>query len=389
MMDLTWTWQLIAWLGDACALAALAGAAYLCLNIVTLLTTPKPRRGAPPTVPVSILVPLCGAEEGLYERLAVLCRQDYGGLVQLVCGAQSAGDPAVTVVERLIEDLPHARIELAIDGLLHGPNRKISNLINMLRHAEHDTLVMLDSDIIVDEGYLSRIVCELAQPGVGAVTCLYYGAWKDGVWAELSSMGINAHFLPNVISALRLGMAKPCFGATIAMTRPLLERIGTLRAFADCLYDDYAIGAAVRAAGYEVAFSSVCVGHVCQERTAQEFVDSQFRRARTIRAIDPLGNAGSAITYPLALALLALGLGNPEGLALVFIVSTLRIAQCLSIERRFGLPRHRYLALLARDLVDFLIYLAALVGGDVTWRGSRYRLSRRGALILDHSVDPL
>jgi ceramide glucosyltransferase len=388
-MDVAWTSQWLLWAGDAFALAALAGAAYVCVSIVTLLTTPKPQAGADRTTPVSILVPLCGAEEGLYERLAVLCRQAYGAPVQLVCGAQSAGDPAAAVVRRLADDLPGARIELAIDGLLHGPNRKISNLINMLHRAEHDTLVMLDSDIVVDEGYLARVVDELAKPGVGAVTCLYYGASGGGLWAQLSAMSINAHFLPNIVSGLRLGMAKPCFGATIAMTRTLLERIGTLRAFADCLHDDYAIGAAVRAAGYEVAFSSLCVGHVCQERTAQDFVDGQFRRARTIRMIDPLGAAGAAITYPLPLALIAVAFGAAGGLALVALVLTLRLVQCLTVERRFALPSNLYVALPLYDLIAFPIYLAALVGGDVTWRGARYRLSRRGALILDHSVDPL
>ena len=45
-----------------------------------------------------------------------------------------------------------------------------------------------------------------------------------------------------------LGLAKPCFGSTIALNREALERIGGFEAFASQLADDYAIGAAVRKA---------------------------------------------------------------------------------------------------------------------------------------------
>jgi ceramide glucosyltransferase len=373
--------HLLAWLGQGCALAAMAGVVLLLFNILALLRRPRTGQPSLPTDPVTVLVPLCGDEEGLYARLASLCQQAYAGPTQVVFGVSSASDPAIAVARQLARDEPTARVDLVIDARSHGCNRKISNLVNMLEHARHDTLVFVDSDILVGPDHLTRIVAELRRPGTGAVTCLYYGLAGGGRWAALSAMSINVHFLPDALLGLWLRMAEPCCGATIAISRRLLDGVGGLGVFAGCLYDDYAIGAAVRATGRRVAISSQVVGHVCLERSPRELVDTQLRRARTIRMINPVGYAGSLVTHPTALALLATVLGDPHGLAILVAAAGLRLAECVSIERAFSLPRHQYLNLFLRDVLAFGVYLTAFFGDEVAWRGARYRTSRRGALL--------
>jgi ceramide glucosyltransferase len=373
--------NLLAWFAQGCALAALVGVALLALNIVALLRRPRTWPAASPTEPVTVLVPLCGDEVGLYARLAALCRQAYAGPAQFVFGVSSPSDPAIAVAGQLACDFPTAEVDLVIDSRSHGSNRKISNLVNMLERARHDTLVFVDSDILVGPDHLTRIVSELRRPGTGAVTCLYYGVAGQGRWAALSAMSINVHFLPDALLGLWLRMAEPCFGATIAISRRLLDRVGGLGVFGGCLYDDYAIGAAVRATGQRVAISSLVVGHVCLERSPGELVDTQLRRARTIRMINPIGYAGSLVTHPTALALLASLLGDPRGLPILAAAAGLRLAECVSIERAFSLPRHQYLNLLLRDVLAFGVYLTAFFGDEVAWRGARYRTSRRGTLL--------
>lgn len=375
--------DLLAWFAEACVLAAVVGVALLSLNIVALLRRPRAGPKTQPTDPVTVLAPLCGDEDGLYARLAALCRQAYAGPTQLVFGVSDPDDPAIAVVRQLTRDFAATRIDLVIDDRMHGSNRKVSNLVNMLARAQHDMLVFIDSDIVVGPAHLSRIVAELRRPGAGAVTCLYHGVAGRGPWAALSAMSINVHFLPSVILGLWLRMAQPCFGATIAISRPLLDRVGGLAAFGDCLHDDHAIGAAVRRAGQRVVISSLVVGHVCLERSPRELLETQLRRARTIRMIDPLGYAGSLVTYPTAMALLAIVLGDLQGLPILAAAVALRLVECVSVERAFSLPRHKYLNLLARDLLLFGVHLTAFFGDEVVWRGCRYRASRRGTLMPD------
>jgi ceramide glucosyltransferase len=55
-------------------------------------------------------------------------------------------------------------------------------------------------------------------------------------------MAVHDHFLPTTI----LGLARPCLGATIALSRETLSRIGGFKTVANQLADDYAIGKVVR-----------------------------------------------------------------------------------------------------------------------------------------------
>ncbi|HEX5500055.1 MAG TPA: bacteriohopanetetrol glucosamine biosynthesis glycosyltransferase HpnI, partial [Thermomicrobiales bacterium] len=296
------------WLGELCAAAAIFGIIHLAVASILILRFRSKRRRpiAHHPSPVSILVPLCGEDTGLYERLAALCRQDYAAPIQLICGVQAADDPAIAIVKAVAGDFPGRAIDLQIDAKQHGGNRKISNLINMSRLARHNLFVIVDSDILVGPTYLSDVAGALRTSGAGAVSCLYHGISGAGSWSALSSLSINTHFLPGVVTALAFRMAQPCFGATIALSRSMLATIGGLQAFADCLHDDYAIGAGVHAAGYDVVVPNFSIGHVCREHTARELLLNQMRYARTIKMIDPVGYAGSVVTHPAALALIAL-----------------------------------------------------------------------------------
>src|SRR5262249_1533728 len=181
----------------------------------------------------------------------------------------------------------------AIHATLLGSNRKVCTLANMAARIRHDVVVVSDSDIRVDPGYLSRVVAALQASGVGAVTCLYYGVPATGLWSRLSALAINAHFLPSVVFGLALRLARPCFGSPIALTRATLAQLGGFAAFADRLDDDYAIGDAVRRRGRGVAIPSFAVAHQCTQTSARELWRHELRWARTIRSIDAIGYAGS------------------------------------------------------------------------------------------------
>src|SRR5262249_41767436 len=237
---------------------------------------------------VTILKPLCGAEPGLEANLASFCAQVYPGAIQIVFGVGEASDAAAAVVRRLIDRFPQADIELVVGTDLHGANRKISNLINMAARARHGLIVVSDSDIRVAATYLRQVVAALEQPGVGLVTCLYRGSGDAGLWSRLAAMAINHHFLPNVLVGLRLGLARPCFGSTLALKAATLDRIGGFRPFANQLADDYAIGRAVREVGLRVAVPALLVEHTCFDETWSELIRREARWARTVRLIDPV-----------------------------------------------------------------------------------------------------
>jgi ceramide glucosyltransferase len=366
------------------------GCAYLVG--ATLLTGRFSRRPLPtPPVPmpaVTILKPLHGAEPRLFENLASFCTQDYAGAVQIVLGVQDPDDDAIAVVRQLQATFADCRLDLVIDTTMHGLNGKVSNLINMWRYAEHDVVVLADSDMRADSGHVARVVTALEQPGVGAVTCLYHGLPASGFWARLGALGINANFLPNVMVGLGLNLAQPCFGSTIAFRRKALVEIGGFVRVADCLADDYAIGAALRGRGYEIAVPTLTIGHACADMSATELWQHELRWARTIRSIDPLGYTGSVITHPFALALIAAltaiateSIAPTAALSLCAVSFGCRLAVLRQVERAFKLTSQSVWLVPLRDLLSFAVFVASLFGQSASWRGRRYRFIAGGTLV--------
>ena len=361
-------------------LIAAAGCLYLLGAAAGAFPSAAPAR--PASFPaVTILKPLNGAEPRLFENLSSFCAQDYPAPVQIVCGVQDPRDAAIGVVERLRASFPGADIQLVVDRTTHGANLKVGNLINMARHARHDCIVLADSDIGVEPGYLRQVVAPLASPGVGAVTCLYHAVAAAGFWSKLSALAVDAHFLPNVLVGIRTGLAAPCFGSTIALMRERLDEIGGFEAVADRLADDYALGEAVRAGGLQVETSNMLVAHSCSESTFLELWGHELRWARTIRGVDPIGYAGTFVTHPLAWALLALATGAPAfgaGLAALAIAS--RIVLLRAVTRNFRLAPPPYWLAPARDLLSFAVFVWSFCGADLTWRGRSYRVEADGRL---------
>jgi len=371
-------------MASLCVAAAALGCLYLLVGCVALSTFRSRRRAARCTpVPVTVLKPLHGAEPCLSRRLSSFCRQDYAAPVQVICGVQDPSDPALAIARLLATSPDGPSFDLVIDAREHGLNPKISNLISMLPAAQHDVLVMADSDMEVGPDYLARIVAELQQPGVGAVTCLYHGVALSGRWSRHAALGINTHFLPNVVTALTLRLARPCFGSTIAISRSLLARIGGLAAFADHLADDYEIGQAVRSAGREVAIPAFTIGHACFHERLRGLIAHELRAARTVRSIVPVGYCGAILTHPFPLALIGAVLGAQHALFVAAAALACRAALCACVERAFGIPRQPYWQIPSRDLLSFGVYIWSFFGMRVQWRGSRYRVAADGSLLSD------
>jgi len=371
-------------IGWTATVLALAGAAYQVLAGFRVRTfRARPASDVPAALPaVTILKPLYGAEPGLEAALGSFLDQDYPGKVQVVFGVQDAGDAALPVVEALRRANPDRDIALVVDAILHGSNRKISNLINMTTHAEHDVILLADSDIVVHRDYLQRVLAELGVPGVGVATCPYYGEARGGLWARLAAMGLTYQFLPSVAVGVTLGLASPCMGSTIALRRDVLNRIGGFAAFADLLADDYAIGAAVRALGLRSVVAPVVVGHICAEHSLGELMRHELRWAVTVRGADPAGFAGSGVTHAVPLAILGalFTFAAPASLAVLAIALICRLWMLRQVEKLVPFERGAWRLVLVRDILSFAVFAGSFFVRAVEWRGARFRVDPQGAL---------
>lgn len=371
-------------LGWGMAGLALAGVIYLlAAGAATTMFLRRPRRAEASSTPITVLKPLHGAPAGLRHTLEGFCAQDYGGPVQIVFGVHSADDPAIAIVNAVQRAHPEMDIDLVIDSTIHGVNRKATNLVNMAAKARHKVLILSDADIVVDRAYVSTVVAALSSPGVGLVTCLYVGQDQGSLWSRLSAMAINYRFMPSAILGKAVRLAEPCFGATIAFSAETLERVGGFATFADHLADDYEIGRAVRALGLRIAIPPMTVAHLCEEHTAGELVRRDLRWGRTVRQIDPGGYAGSVITHPLALMLIAGALLGPSWLTLAMVAAVVvaRVAFKFGIDAVTGKPAGAWWLIPLVDVLSFGLFVASFAVNRVGWHGTHFRVSREGALL--------
>jgi ceramide glucosyltransferase len=373
-------------LGWGLAAVALVGTAYTLLSAVLVgRFMQAPQNAARHSPAVTILKPLHQGEPDLSRNLETFFAQQYDGPVQIVFGVHDEQDPAIAVVQALQAKYPHRDTAIVVDAALYGSNAKVSNLINMLPAARHDTLVLSDSDIAVGRQWLSQVTAALARPGVGIVTCLYTGEpAKDGhrLWSSLAAMSTSYTFLPNALLGTSLGLAAPCFGSTIALRRETLDEVGGFAAFADQLADDYEMGRAVRSKGYTLAIPAMGVGHTAAENSALELFRHELRWTRTIRLVSPAGHLGSFVTHGFAFALMAaIVLGfNPVSLGVLGLALAARLILKGRIDGHFGTYAGPYWLMPLRDLLSFAVFLVSLFGETVHWRGTHFAVEPSGAM---------
>lgn len=336
------------------------------------------------TPPVTILKPVKGMDAESYENFASFCRQDYP-LHQIVFAVADAEDPAVPVIRRIIADFPEIDIELVIDPRVYGPNYKVCNLMNAWPGAKHDIVIVCDSDIRVVPTFLREVCAPFADTKVGLVTSLYRTSSVQGAACALEALGFTTEMVPNVVVALRLEGLSFALGASMAVRREALEKIGGFAALVDYLADDYRLGNQVFKAGYRLELSDCFVESVMHRELLATVLSRQLRWARTMRVSRPGGYFASGITQPFPLALLALVVSGFSviGIGAAALLYAVRFAVAILYSRAFVrdnlLPRWLWLLPL-RDAFSFATWALSFLGDRVRWRGHLFRVLPGGKL---------
>jgi ceramide glucosyltransferase len=332
--------------------------------------------------PVSMLKPVRGLDPEIYENFVSFCQQEYDSF-EVLFGVDDPADPAISVIERLQREFPQLHIGLNIAPAC-GANRKAGTLHNLAGRARHEILVISDSDCRVTPDYLRRVVAPLRDESVGMVTCPYRGAQALTFTARLEALYIGATFLPLVLAARKYITMRLGLGATMAVRRGDLDRIGGFAAIADYLGDDYQLGNRIAQLGKTVHLSHYVVACILGSTTFREQWNREVRWMRNARVCRPREYPIVPITFttPLAVVLaLVTGFSSPAISALVvsivvrWLVGWLMASHTGDVEARramFWLP--------LRDILSATVWLAGATGRRVVWRGEKFLLQFDGQM---------
>ena len=201
---------------------------------------------------------------------------------------------------------------------------------------------------------------------------------------RLAALHINFGFLPGALVGDAIGVGGGCFGATIALRREVLERIGGFGRLRNELADDHRMGSAVRGLGLKVALSPYVVENRVSEPSLASLWRHELRWARTSRAMAPSGFAGSVITHTTVLAVLAaLAIGTSLAWGAAAAALLLRWWWAAATARWLDLPRHGLWLLPLRDVLSFAVFLGSFCGRSVSWRNQLFRVEPGGQMSLE------
>lgn len=374
----------LATLGVACSLVYYAASLVAAIRFAAHSSDPAPPLPKPPPR-IAVLKPLSGLSPSLLANLASYLESGYPR-ADFFFAVPSYEDRAAEAPVALRSQYPYASITLIVGDEAGVANRKIAKVIRMAERAERaEAFVLSDADISVERGHLDRLIGELfADERVGLVTCAYRARPAGSFASRLAALFINTDFAPMVMLAVAIEPLRYAFGATIAVRRTALEAAGGMRPLGDKLADDFELGRAVVAGGWEARLSRSLVTSACEESSFGEFWRRKLRWARTYRTMRPLSLLTILINGPLwALVMLAVTRARPAAIAVCAAVIAARLAtSALIMARTLKLPelvRDVWLVPL-KDLVMAAIWAASLVGNEVAWGGRRFTISRDGVM---------
>ncbi|GAC1425041.1 MAG: bacteriohopanetetrol glucosamine biosynthesis glycosyltransferase HpnI [Acidobacteriaceae bacterium] len=335
---------------------------------------------------VSILKPVKGIDPRMYAGFASHCRQTYAGDFEILFAVSDLADPAVAEIERLRAEFPHVAIRIIECRERLGTSGKVSNLVQALREARYEYVLINDSDIRVSPHYLARILRCFRGDRVGMVTAPYLGRTAAGaerptLWARLEALGISTDFLPGVLAARKLeGGIRFGLGSTLAFSRTALAAAGGLEPLVEYLADDYELGARIAAAAYTVELSAEVVETTIPAYRFRGFWEHQLRWARSTRDSRRWGYLGLGITYCVPWAMLncvASGFAL-WSFSLLSLVLLARVAVALSVGvgvLNDGQVLRDLWLLPLRDGFGLLFWAWSFASDEVVWRGERFHLS--------------
>ena len=373
--------KLLAFATGAGAIAGIAYTAIAIARVRAFRAKASAQSGGLSSTPVTILKPLHGDEPDLFENLCSFCDQEYAQY-QVIFGAANPEDPALEVARAVAARFPQVDVEIVAGNAKPAGNPKIGNLLGIIDRARHPLLVIADSDIRVDRSYLQAVVSCFDDPQAGGATCIYGGIAHASLASRLGAMHINDQFAPSVMVAAVLEPLTYCFGATMAVRRDVLERIGGLEALADHLADDYLLGKRISEAGYRVALVPYAAQTTVSDETLAALWRHERRWSRAILGQRRAGYIGSIVTYVLPFAAaFALTARTPFSCVVFGAAAALRV--WLHFEGRSAFapqtPPQPWLIPL-RDCFGVAVWISAFFGKRVRWQNDEYHLRAGGRM---------
>jgi ceramide glucosyltransferase len=333
--------------------------------------------------PVSIIKPLKGLDDNLFDNLESFCIQDYPKY-EILFAVQDYNDPAYKIVRKIRDKHPDRDISIIVEKCDDGLNPKVSNLIPAYRYAKYPFILISDSNVMVDKDYLREIITHMENPDVGLVTNVIRGIRGRTIGSIFENLHLNS-FIAGSVCFLDRFLKMPCvIGKSMLMRRSDLDAIGGFKAVKDVLAEDYIIGKKIHERGRKVVLSNYVINNVNEYWGVGRFLNRHTRWGKLrwkiggVKYLPELfGNAVFMSSLPLVMVDL-----SRLTVSFAVLVSSIKIAGDLYIGRKLKSEMNPLFYLLSpiKDLIVGIIWFVPILSNTVAWRGNRYLIGEDSVL---------
>lgn len=336
--------------------------------------------------PVSLLKPLKGLEDSLDANLRSFFTQAYPAPFELIFSATEADDPGLCLARALAAEYPEVSARFVVSDASFGLNPKVANLAGALPHARHDLVHQSDANVRIPPGYLRDIVGEMVAAEASMLTSPVIGVGEASRGAAMENLQLSAFIAPAMCLALHAARVTCVCGKSMLFYRSELERdFGGLASVRNVLCEDFVLGERYKAAGRRLVLSVTPVENVNRDCGIDRFLERHGRWLKMRATLHAPAFVADLLSNPVALAALAvLASGFDAGVTLVAagLVVAKAAADHLAVRlTRAPLPlRYAWLAPL-KDLMLLPLWMSAVFGRTVIWRGQRLRFGKNTELL--------
>lgn len=342
-----------------------------------------PTKGAEPAV--SIIKPVRGVDQSALENFRSFCVQDYPNRYEILFCVEERSDPAVPVIEEIIEGNPDRDIRLVFsepeDGRSAG---KLKNMISGFAECSYEVIVFSDSDARAPRSFLRQTVACLEDPrvGLGFGAPAYEGAknWP----AALMALSANA-FVLRLASMCLFDAFDGAVGTLMVTRRAVIEEVGGLERFGRQASDDISLARTIRDAGYRIHLLGQPVRIVHTHYTFGEWWRHMQRWLVNIRSYWPASFWVTSVVdlapwWVLARLIWTLRTGGDPRLDAGLLAAVLGVCagSSAAIDARFarGGGFWRYLwVVLVQEAARLPLVLYSSVTSEVYWRDRMFRIA--------------
>ncbi len=341
--------------------------------------------------PVSILKPLRGLDDNLFDNLSSFCTQDYPEY-EILFGLQDHNDPAFKVAKKVQDKHPDTNITIIVERCSLGLNPKVNNLIPAYRKSRHPYVLISDSNVMVGPDYLREIARHTQDPSVGLVSNLIRGVGGRSLGAILENLHLNS-FVIGSISFLDRFLGMPCVvGKSMLMKKDDLQAIGGLETFKDILAEDFIIGREMSRAGKKVALSNYLISNVNEYWDVKRFLNRHTRWGKLRWKIGGLKYFSEILANPVFVAVIPVIASGPSRTTLSFaaFISLIKVLGDLIMGKSIETQRtihsfsqqspFAYFLVPLKDIIIGLVWFVPLLSATVVWRGNRYLIGKDSRL---------